>query len=250
MARLSDEARGLGRALLDAVLPLRCLGCGGIVEGPDGGAVCPPCWTRLRFLGPPQCDVCGRPFEYAVEGGPGVCGQCLATPPAYARCRAALAYDDASRPLVLGFKHRDAIHAAPAFAAWLARAGAELCHSAELLVPVPLHRWRLLGRRYNQAAVLARALGRRVERAVVPDLLARRRATPSQGRLSRSGRRRNVARAFAVRPSRLALVPSRRILLIDDVLTTGATAEECARVLKRAGAEAVDVLTLALVVRD
>jgi ComF family protein len=158
-----------------------------------------------------------------------------------------LVYDDSSRRLVLGFKHADRLEPVPAFGRWLARAGAELIEAADLIAPVPLHRWRLFRRRYNQAGLLAQALGRVADCPVAPDLLVRRRSTPSQGGLGRAGRRRNVAGAFALRPGREARVRGRRILLIDDVHTTGATLGECARVLRRAGAASVDALTLARV---
>jgi ComF family protein len=160
-----------------------------------------------------------------------------------------LAYDDASRGLILGFKHADRTHAAPAFARWMARAGAELLLTADVIAPVPLHWSRLLARRYNQAALLGNGLAVLMNKASVPDLLIRRRRTPSQGHLSRSERLRNVAGAFAVRPSRLPQVRGRRILLVDDVLTTGATVSACAAVLRRAGAASIDVLSLARVVR-
>ena len=165
----------------------------------------------------------------------------------FARARSVLVYDDASRPLILGFKHGDQTHAAAAFGNWLARAGSEMLAEADLVVPVPLHRWRLFRRRFNQAALLGKAVARRAGVRCVPDLLVRGRATPSQGGLSRSGRQRNVKGAFAVRPKRLRDVTGARIVLIDDVLTTGATVSECARVLLRAGAARVDVLTLARV---
>ena len=155
-----------------------------------------------------------------------------------------------SRALVLGFKHGDRTHGAPAYGRWMARAGAELLREADLVVPVPLHWLRLFRRRYNQAALLAQAVARTAGVPVAVDLLARRRPTPSQGHLSAmAARRRNVRGAFAVRPGRAELVKDRRIVLVDDVLTTGATAESCARTLLRAGAAAVDVLVLARVVR-
>ncbi|MBV8166898.1 MAG: ComF family protein [Alphaproteobacteria bacterium] len=236
--------RGLqraGGAVLDTLLPPRCLVCGVMVE--VDGLLCPTCWSQLSFIAPPLCDSCGLPFGFQVAARTR-CAGCLADPPPFARARSVMVYDDASKRLILGFKHADRTEAAPTFGRWLVRAGADLAAEADLIVPVPLHRWRLLLRRYNQAGLLAQALGRTVQRPVVPDALVRRRRTPTQGGLGRTGRRRNVAGAFAVRPGRVALVEGRRVLLIDDVHTTGATLGECARVLRRAGASAVDVLTL------
>lgn len=234
-----------GSAALNALLPPRCLSCGAAVD--RQGGLCPTCWTALTFIAPPACACCGLPFEFAVEGE-NLCGACVAERPGFARARAVVVYDDASRPLVLGFKHGDRTHAAKPFGVWLARAGAELLADADLLTPVPLHRWRLFLRRYNQAALLAQEAGRQAGVAVVPDLLVRRRRTRSQGGLDRGGRRRNVAGAFDLR--RKGSVEGKRVVLVDDVLTTGATVGECARVLLRAGAARVDVLTLARVVRS
>lgn len=234
------------RAAVDAVLPPRCLGCGEVVEDP--GTLCGRCWSGLTFLTPPCCACCGFPFPYAVAAGT-LCAACTQRRPAFDRARAVFRYDDASRGLVLGFKHADETHAAPAFGQWLARAGADLVAGADLIAPVPLHRWRLLSRRYNQSALLARAVAAAAAGRLAVDLLVRRRHTPQQGRLSASARRRNVRGAFAIRPQRAEAVAGRRILLVDDVLTTGATVEECARVLRRHGAAGVDVLTLARVVR-
>lgn len=230
---------------LDLVLPARCLACG--VEVDRQGRLCAVCWRGIRFLAPPCCECCGFPFAYD-EGKGVLCGSCIARRPSYARARAVVAYDDASRGLVLAFKHGDRTHAAPAFAQWLGRAGAELLAEAELLAPVPLHRWRLLARRYNQAALLSAALARVYGLPHRADLMQRLRQTPSQGHLSRRERRLNVRGAFGVRPRHLQRVAGRRVLLIDDVLTTGATVDACARALLRAGASAVDVLTLARVV--
>lgn len=239
-----------GRYALDIVLPPRCLACGEIVD--RQGGVCAVCWRALTFLTPPWCTCCGRPFPHAVDlddDGEMLCPDCLIDPPWYDQARAVLVYDDGSRGMILGFKHGDRTFAAPAFAAWMARAGAALLADCDLVVPVPLHRWRLFRRRYNQAALLAIAIGNSTKVPVVPDLLIRQRATDSQGHLGRAARYLNVAGAFAVSPRRQAAIAGRRILLIDDVLTSGATVTECARVLLAAGAARIDVLALARVVK-
>lgn len=259
MQVLASRLRPAARLALDALLPPQCLSCAELVGEP--GALCATCWAKLRFIAAPVCRICGWPFETDPTTGPStgdvaaappadlVCGSCLRAPPAFDRARAVVAYDETSRGLILGFKHADRTHAAPAFAGWLARAGSELLITADVIAPVPLHWSRLLARRYNQAALLGNGLAKLTGKTSVPDLLIRRRRTPSQTRLSRSERLRNVAGAFAVRPTRLPHVRGRRIVLVDDVLTTGATVGACAAVLRRAGAASVDVLTLARVVR-
>lgn len=248
VARFTAPVERIGGAILDALLPARCLACPEPVGAP--GALCPACWSALGFIVPPLCACCGVPFEFEGQPAHGtLCGACVASAPAFDRARAALHYDDGSRALILRFKHGDRIHAAPAFGRWLARAGAELLEDADLIVPVPLHWTRLFARRYNQAALLSHALGRESGLPVLVDALERRRRTPPQGRLGRAGRDRNVRGAFAVPARRRARVEERRVLLVDDVLTTGATMEACARTLLAAGAAAVDALTLARVVR-
>ncbi len=237
--------RGLNLAL-DVLLPPQCLGCGELVDG--GGLLCAPCWDRMEFPGPPCCDACGLPFEYHLGDG-ALCGACTRRRPPYHRARAALTYDDNSRRLVLAFKHGDRTEAAPAFGRWLARAGAELIADADLVTPVPLHWTRLFTRRFNQSALLAHGVSRMTDLPVAPDLLIRRRRTPSQGRLSPPARRRNVSGAFTVRSSQAERIRDKRVLVIDDVMTTGATAEAVSRTLLRSGAAAVDVLTLARVQR-
>lgn len=225
---------------LDLLFPPRCLGCGGTVD--RIGVLCGPCWNAISFIAPPQCAVCGRPFAY--DSGEGaLCGACLRRVPDYARARAVFAYDEASKGLVLRFKHADRTHGAPAFAGWMARAGAQLLAEADAIVPVPLHWTRLFRRRFNQAALLAQELGRLSGVRVIPEGLKRIKRTPSQGHLGVAERQRNLAGAFRA-PRRL---DGRRVLLVDDVLTSGATAEACARALIKAGAGAVDVLTLARV---
>lgn len=238
---------GLFRQALDAVLPPLCLGCGTVVAEP--GTLCPQCWGKISFLGPPFCHACGHPFE--VEAGPAaeaLCGPCLLAPPPWQRARAVMRYDRDSKPLILRFKHADRLEGASAFARWMARAGDDLLADAQVIVPVPLHRWRLLARRYNQSALLALALARVSGVGAVPDALLRLRRTQVQGHLDRDQRHRNVKGAFAVADRRRDAITGRRVLLIDDVLTTGATAAECCRTLLAGGAQSVDVLTLGRVV--
>lgn len=231
---------------VDVVLPPRCLASGDVVA--EAGMVSPAAWASLRFIGAPQCACCGYPFEFAVEGE-ALCGGCLQERPLFTSARAALVYDDASRGMILKFKHADQLHAAPTFIPWMERAGREMLAAADLIVPVPLHRWRFLKRRYNQAAVLALLLARRAEVTCIPDALVRRRATVTQGHLDFRARHRNVKRAFAVHLRYAGAVAGKRIVLVDDVYTTGATVKECAKTLLKAGAVGVSVLTIARVVK-
>ena len=176
-----------------------------------------------------------------------VCGDCARERPTWHQARAALRYDKNSRRLLLGFKHGDHTHSATAFGRWMHRAGSEILADADLLVPVPLHWTRLFQRRYNQAALLAQAVHSAGGPEVAADWLVRRRRTPAQGHLGPSARERNVRGAFAMRAGRG--VVGKRVVIIDDVMTTGATVEECASVLKRAGARSIGVLTLARALR-
>ena len=244
MERLSGR---LSRIVLDAVLPPRCLKCGDILAAAQG--LCPDCWRQLTWLGAPCCACCGQPFPF--ESGPDArCGGCLRNPPAYDRARAVFRYDDASRDLVIGLKHADRTETVPTLAGWMARAGATLLDSAELIVPVPLHWSRLAARRFNQAGLLAQAIGRAADRPVQVQALVRRRATRSQGHLGRLARFRNVKGSIILNARQVTAVANRRILLVDDVITTGATVESAAKALISAGARGVDVLALAKVVRS
>lgn len=238
----------LGAMLADALLPPRCLASGDIVD--RQGQLSAAVWRDINFITPPFCICCGLPFAFDLgEGEDNSCAVCIADPPDYDRARAVFQYDDATRSMILGFKHGDRLEGAPSFGAWMARAGAELLGDAHLIVPVPLHRKRLFRRRYNQSAILALDLGRRHALAVGVDALVRVRHTPPMGGLNRDARQRNLQGAIMVRPGREQLLRGRNILLVDDVLTTGATAEACARVMRKAGAARIDVLTLARVVR-
>lgn len=237
----------LGRRLLDLLLPPRCGRCG--VDTAADAALCLDCWREVGFVAEPLCEICGIPFEVRPFGA-AICGDCLADPPPFDRARSAVLYDDATRPMILSFKHGDRLTLAPLFAAWMRTAGAGLLEEADLIVPVPLHRWRLLGRRYNQSAILSRSLGRLCGLRVVDSLLVRTRHTPSQGRKSAAQRASNVRGAFSLwnkSDGTAEAIEDRRVVLVDDVFTTGATVSACTRVLRRGGARTVDVLTLARV---
>lgn len=244
LGRVATGVRWLAAGALDLVLPPRCPACAAIVDA--DGSFCAACWPTLEFITAPFCDRCGDPFEVPQPDG-ALCGACLADAPPYV-ARAPFAYAGAARAAVLALKHGDRQHLAPMMATHMRRAAGALVDGATL-VPVPLHRWRLWRRGYNQAADLARALSRLTGAPLAVDALVRRKATaPSQG-MNRSERRDNLRGAFAVPPARRAQVAGRRILLVDDVLTTGATAAACARALRRAGAASVGLVSFARVVR-
>lgn len=241
LVRASTSA--FGRLLF----PPSCLECGRIVSAP--GTFCGGCWPQLRSIEEPVCPVLGTPF--AMEMGPGiVSAEALADPPAFDRARAAVAHDGPARSLASGLKYRGRTDLARWMAQWMVRAGGELIMDADVIVAVPLHRRRLLSRRFNQSAELARALAAIAERPFRPQCLERKRATPRQVGLSRNQRQENVRGAFRVPEGALPLLAGRRVLLIDDVYTTGATVNAAARALKRGGAGAVDVLTFSRVLPE
>ena len=233
----------LARRALDLMLPPQAL---------DGGArplttgLSAAAWSQIAFIEAPACDGCGLPFEYDLGAG-ARCAACMARPRAFGRARAACLYDDASRELILKLKHADRPELARLLALWLSRAACDLIAEADVVAPVPLHPLRLFARRYNQAAEIARPLARRARLAFLPEALSRKRDTGSQGGKSGRGRRLNVKGAFEVPPASRAQVAGRRVLLVDDVMTTGATAEACAKALFAAGAAAVDVAAVARV---
>lgn len=237
---------GLTKKALDFLLPPRCILSGQPVA--RQGLVAPDVWATLDFISDPLCKVCGVPFEFTDQTG-AVCVSCLDDPPEFECARAALIYNEHSRPLILRFKHADQTIAAQCFTPWLLRAGQALLDQADLLVPVPLHPMRLLKRRYNQAALIARELSHATQLPWHHDVLRRVRHTASQGVMSSPQRRGNVRSAFAVPPHRRTLIEGKHLCLIDDVYTTGATVRECTRTLLDAGAEKVSVLCVARVKR-
>jgi ComF family protein len=238
--------RAAGRRILDLGLPPVCPTCREPVADP--GAVCAQCWSKLSFISRPYCERLGIPFAY--DPGPGVLSmEAIADPPSYNRARAAVRYDETARTMVQAFKYGDRLDLAPAMGRWMATAGRELLGEADALVPVPLHWRRLWSRRFNQAATLAQTVSRISDVPVANDLLKRMRATRQQVGLTQAERARNVQGAFRVPREARPQACGKRLLLIDDVLTSGATLDTCARILLRAGAASVDVLVFARVVQ-
>lgn len=240
------------RRLADLVWPPACAACRAPVA--EAGGLCAACWAETRLIQPPACRLCGQPLDL---GGPdATCDACLHAPPAWSEGAAAAVYEGAARRLALGLKHADRLDIAALGARWMLAAeagrGARLVAAADLVAPPPLHWLRMLKRRYNQSGELARAICRLAGRpaAFAPDLLRRTRATPTQEGRNRLQRHENVAGAFAVAPRWRGRLAGARVLLVDDVLTTGATLSACAEACRAAGAADVTVLALARVVRE
>lgn len=232
------------KTLFETILPARCPISGDIVSGP--GLIAPRVWTRLDFIERPFCACCGVRFEIPADIDD-LCPACLAEPPVFNRARAVFTYEEVSREMILGFKHGDQTHLTTTFIPWLVRTAAEFRDGVDLVMPVPLHRFRLLARRYNQAALLAAGLARVWDVPHDPFSLVRRKNTVAQGHMTVAERHENVTGAFAVRYA--DRIKGKNIVLVDDVYTTGATVSAATRVLKRAGAARVDVVTLARVMR-
>ena len=232
------------RLALDIALPTLCVACR---EPVHGEGVCAECWSKLSFIAPPYCPRLGIPFVY--DPGPDLLSmEAIANPPAYGRARAAVRYDDVARTLVHALKYQDRTDLAPAMGRWMARAGRELLGEADVLVPVPLHWRRGWSRRYNQSGALARVIERQTGVRLKSEALRRIRPTEQQIGLSRADRASNVQGAFKVAADRKADIEGRKVVLVDDVLTSGATVDACARALLRAKAAQVDVLVFARVV--
>lgn len=244
---IGSRATRFAHAAVETLFPPLCAGCGD--ETGAAATLCAACWRELDFLAGPGCGRCGRDVAGLEPGEAFTCDECLTHPPAWTRGVAVFAYEGTGRRLVMALKHGDRLDIAWMLAGWMERAGRPLVAGADLIVPVPLHWTRRVRRRFNQSVELARALGRRTGRqqALRPDILVRTRRTASQKGRNRDARDRNLAGALAVPEGRRAAVAGRRVLLIDDVMTTGATLNAGARALLDAGATQVDILVMALV---
>lgn len=242
---VATALRGLPRGVVSLVYPPTCAGCGGATADP--GAFCPSCWSSLRLIEEPVCQRYGTPFALDLGVGPLVSPRAIAEPPVFGRARAVALYDAVARRIVHRLKYEDRLDLAGVMARMMAASGRTLIAEAECLVPVPLHRGRLWRRRFNQSALLARAIAASAGRPCVATALMRVRATRSQVGLSRAARAENLSGAFRVTAAEQHRIRGRRVLLVDDVMTTGATGNAAARALLRGGATSVDLLTFALV---
>ncbi len=239
---IGNRARGTGRMVRDLLMPARCPACGDVLTEPS---LCGPCWQTTPWIAPPLCDRLGLPLPFEHDAG-GISLAAVAAPPPYGRARAVALHDGPARRIVHALKYQDRQDLVPMMGLWMARAGAELLGKADVVVPVPLHWLRLARRGFNQSDVLAGAVSRASGRPL-SQALRRTRRTRQQIRLSGAARRRNVEGAFAIRDAARADVAGRRVVLIDDVITTGATIHACTRALLHAGAAHVDVLAFSRV---
>lgn len=242
---LAPFSRGLNRAS-ELLVPGTCIICDAAVE--KQGGCCAKCWQQINFIAEPRCPVMGTPFS--VDLGEGMLSaEAIASPPPFERLRATVLYNDLPRQLLSRFKYSDHPEYARWFARWMILAGKDLLEEKPLIVPVPLHRGRLFARRFNQSAEIARQIAMQSDarERYEPELLTRSRATKQQVGLSEKGRERNVSGAFRVSPSGQLKIKGAKVLLIDDVYTTGATSRAATRALMRAGAVSVNVLVFAKV---
>lgn len=242
---IKEQIQKVYNLALDALLPPRCSGCGQVAY--KSHFFCGQCWANIQLIQKPWCQKCGVAMPF---GGQDLsCVNCLNYPPEFSGGRSATRYEGLARDLVLRLKHADSTHLPKSLASWMAQVGQDFWADTDYLVPVPLHRWRLFSRRYNQATLLARALSNRVDIPVLTNVLIRKKRTQSQGRKSRQERHKNVKDAFEVQDPR-TILKGKTVTLIDDVWTTGATLEACTKMLKQSGVDRVYVLTLSRVVKD
>ncbi len=231
---------------VDFLLPPRCLLC--YERSLDPTSVCANCWKDLNFISDPLCMTCGIPFDYQM-GESFSCVTCLDFPPRFRKMRSAVIYNDASRQLIMNFKHGDMLQLVPLLSKWMFLAGQNIIHPNHLIIPVPLHKKRLLKRQYNQAALLANHIAKSAGIPKENEALVRIRYTESQGKKNHKERVKNIQSSIEVHPDFRTQLAGKHILLIDDVYTTGATIDECCKALHMAGVESIDVLAFARAVK-
>lgn len=247
-ARLMHLARhSLAGAMADLIIPPACLACHERLSQHD--TVCARCWSDINFIRAPVCDRLGLPMPFDT-GDRMISAAAAAHPPHYDHARAVAHYSGVMRDMILAFKYGDTHNARKLFGRWLTSAGAELIDGCDIITPVPMHPRRLLARRFNQAAILARELARTSACRFQPQLIRRIRQTTAQVGLTRDQRRRNLAGAIVVPPRQQRHIDGKHVLIVDDVITTGSTLNACARALRRAGAQRVDAVALAIVTNE
>lgn len=239
------QVNKLYTSILSWVIPPTCPVCR--VQMTQVDALCQVCWQGLVFVTAPHCQGCGWPLVY--DDGVSLCLACMNQSRPFVTGRSAFCYEGIIRDLILRFKHNNAVYLVPFFVRWLLIAGSDLFNKVDYIVSVPLHRWRLWRRGYNQSTLLARSLARQAGLVCLTNVLIRKRRTESQSHKTKRQRQKNIQGAFAIKKEKQYLIKGKRVLLIDDVWTTGATLSESALALKRAGAKEISVLTLARVVK-
>jgi len=232
---------------LDTIFPPRCFSCN--ETSGTSGALCFSCWNDINFITNNSCKVCDIPFEHEIERGT-ICGACITDGNNFNKAKAVFIYDDASKKLITRFKYGDKTYPAKSFAKWMANRGEELINEADIICPVPLHAARMFIRKYNQSALLSNLIAKNKPIRNIPDLMIRTINNPPQAAFSQKERHKNVKNIFAVKNRYTEIVKDSKILLIDDVITTGSTVNECAKALKTAGAKKVFILALARTKND
>lgn len=227
------------------IYPPLCMSCG---EETDGDGLCGACWAQTRFITGNTCSVCSAPLIGDADNVP--CDSCLRYPPAWDHGRAVAVYRDGARRIILSLKHGDRLDMVPTLARWMIRESTDLLQNCDLMAPVPLHRTRLLKRRFNQAAELSKRVSQISSTLHIPDLLTRTKRTSMQVDMTREERFENQRSAISLTPRYLQMVKDKRVLLIDDVMTTGATLSACAEACRAAGSAEVNVLVFARVAQD
>ncbi len=249
MPNIVTKVKILALRTIDIILPPKCVLTGQRVD--KIGTISHGYWQNISFIDEPYCDICSVPFDFHLDltGDPTICGNCLSTPPTFDKLRTAIIYDENSKSMVLAFKYADKLVLKNIFSNWIIRAGNDLLNDSDIIAPVPLHRKRLWQRRYNQSAILAKEVAKNFTNLkYCPQLLKRIKTTPPQRGLSKQERINNVKNTIKVKEKYLNDISGKNICIVDDVYTSGATINECAKILKKAGAKNIYALTLARVV--
>lgn len=229
----------------DMLFPSRCVVCECLL---DSEGLCSDCWSKIRWISEQKCRICSQPFTVEIDSVDSVCAQCLSKPPNFDKAVSVFVYDDFSKKIVLKFKHSDATYLAEILSKLMFRSAILEIESSDLIIPVPIHFMKRLKQKYNQSELLAQKISKISGVKCEPRILKKIKQTSPQEGLSGIQRRKNVIGSFGIDDTYKYLLKDKRILLIDDVFTTGSTVDECSKILKKHTAKEVIVLTLARVV--